>query len=320
MRIPKKISIANIPTPVQKINFDGKKFLIKRDDLTGVELSGNKVRKLEFLIAEARRKKSDYIFTCGGEQSNHCRATAIAAAMKGIKSRLYLWGSERKHSDGNLFLDKLIGSEIVYLSKDEYLRVNEIMMKDKASLEAAGKKAYIIPEGGSSALGIWGYINFIKELSSQIRKNQINGIITAAGSGGTSAGLLLGSLIYDFPVKIFAVNVLYNKNEITQKVLSLAHEANERFKLNVKIDSSKFEVIDGYSNEGYKHIEDNKIEVILKLFRETGILTDPAYTGKAFYAFNDNFLSAKRTSKVLFVHTGGIFGVFGKKTNYLRLA
>ena len=127
MKIPYKIHLANIPTPLEKIEFDGKKFLIKRDDLSGTELSGNKIRKLEYILYDAKRKGAEIVFTCGGEQSNHARATAIAAAKVGMKSKLFLWGDGSGPAEGNLFLDKFIGAELTFLDKKNYENVNQLM-------------------------------------------------------------------------------------------------------------------------------------------------------------------------------------------------
>ncbi len=317
MKNPKKINLANIPTPVFKINYNGCTFHIKRDDYTGTELSGNKIRKLEYLLYEAKKLGADYVFTSGGEQSNHARATAIAAASVGIKSKLFLWGQERKNYDGNLFLDKMVGAEFVFLNLKEYQNLEKHISREKNKLERKGKKVYVIPEGGSSPTGIWGYINFVRELKEQLDGKKIKGILVAAGSGGTTAGILLGLHLYNLNFKIFAVNVLHTPEFMTGKIKNLADECNAKYKITRKIDYSRFEVIGGYSGEGYKHIAQQKVHVIRDFARQTGIILDPAYTGKAFYAFNELFLKGKKTSSVLFLHTGGLFGAFAKRKNYL---
>jgi D-cysteine desulfhydrase len=195
MRRPQKINLANIPTPIQKLNFHGCQFFIKREDFTGLELSGNKVRKLEYLLYKARKEKTNFIFTCGGDQSNHARATVAASASLGIKTKLFLWGKDSKLADGNLFINKFIGADVKYLNKKEYSSVIHIMEDEKKRLEKNGQKVFIIPEGGSSTLGIWGYINFIEELKRQLIFRSLKGILTAAGSGGTSAGLIVGACL-----------------------------------------------------------------------------------------------------------------------------
>ncbi len=318
MRTPKKIDLANIPTPVKKINFNGCTFFIKRDDYTGTELSGNKIRKLEYLLHEAKKLDADYVFTSGGEQSNHARATAIAAASVGIKSKLFLWGRERNNYDGNLFLDKMVGAELMFLNLDEYKNLDSHIATEKKKLEKKGKKVYVIPEGGSSALGIWGYINFVKELKEQIGEKRIKGILVAAGSGGTTAGILLGLHLYNLNFKIFAVNVLHSPEFMTEKIINLADECNAKYKITRNIDYSRFEVIGGYSEEGYKHIAPEKVDVIREFAGQTGIILDPTYTGKAFYAYNELFLKGKKISSVMFLHTGGLFGAFAKRKNYLK--
>ncbi len=318
MKTPKKINLANIPTPVAKVSYNGCSFFIKRDDYSGTELSGNKIRKLEYLLYEAKKQGADYVFTSGGEQSNHARATAVAAASVGIKSKLFLWGKERKNYDGNLFLDKMVNSEIVFLNLKEYQNLDEHIQREKKKLEKKGKKVYVIPEGGSSALGIWGYINFVNELKEQLGEKRIKGILVAAGSGGTTAGILLGLHLYNLNFKIFAVNVLHTPEFMTEKIIRLADECNAKYKITRNIDYSRFEVIGGYSNEGYKHISAEKIKVIREFAGQTGIILDPAYTGKAFFAYNKLFLEGKRTSSVLFLHTGGLFGAFAKRKNYLK--
>lgn len=318
MKIPKKLDLANIPTPVQKLKFNNAEFLIKRDDYTGVELSGNKIRKLEYLLYDAKKKKADYVFTRGGEQSNHARATAIAAAQVGIKSKLFLWGQDRKTAEGNLFLDKMVGAEIDFLNKENYRFADDKMKEEKENFSKRGLNAVVIAEGGSSSLGIWGYINFVDELKAQISTNKIKSILHAAGSGGTSAGLLVGAALYKIPVKILAVNVLYDPNEFKEKIIELAERAVADFKIDVKINPNNLEMIDGYSEEGYKHISDDKVDLFRAFAKQTGILLDPTYTGKAFFAFNDLFLKGKKTTKTLFLHTGGIYGAFAKRSKYLN--
>jgi D-cysteine desulfhydrase len=316
MKRPGKINIANIPTPLEEIEFVNKKFLIKRDDLTGVELSGNKVRKLEYLIYQAKKEKADMVFTCGGDQSNHARATAIAVARAGIKSKLFLWGSDSKSADGNLFLDKLIGAEISFLNKRNYSEVNEIMYEERDALIKKGKKVFVIPEGGSTTLGIWGYMDVIHELKKQVDLKKINGICVAAGTGGTAAGLLVGFAQLKLNTKVYAVNVLYNKKVIHNKIMNLAEGCVLDYKLSCRINERNLVILDGYSKEGYKNITKDKLRVIKEFARSTGIILDPAYTGKAFAAFYRNFLFSKK--KVIFLHTGGLFGVFGKREKYLE--
>lgn len=319
MKLPARLQLANIPTPLEEVTFGGKKFLIKRDDLTGVELSGNKVRKLEFLVKKAKSERADVIFTCGGEQSNHARATAIAAARAGIKTRLFLWGKDSADAEANLFIDKFLGSEISFLNKKNYREVNEIMYEERDAMQHLGKRVYVIPEGGSTTLGVLGYVAFMEELSKQVNLKNIKGICVAAGTGGTAAGILAGAAAMKLDLKVYAVNVLYSKEEIKSKILNLAEGARLDFRLKGKINEENLVILDGYSTEGYKKIADSKLKIIKDFARSTGIILDPAYTGKAFTAYYENFLMKGKGKKVIFLHTGGLFGVFGKKKKYLSV-
>ncbi len=317
MNIPNKINLAHLPTPLEKLKFRNKNFLIKRDDYTGLDFSGNKIRKLEYLLYRARKRRAEIIFTCGGEQSNHCRATVSAAARVGIKTKLFLWTDNSKNAEGNLFLDRMYGAEISFLNKKNYEEVNDIMGEESTSLTDKGKRVYVIPEGGSTVLGIWGYISFINELKEQVDLQKIHGIISASGSGGTAAGMLVGAALNKLKLKIYAVNVLYSKKKLWKKILFLAEGVIKEYNLNCNIDESNLVIIDGYSKEGYKNIYDNKVKLISGLSKETGILLDPAYTGKAFAAYNDNFLIRGKGNKIIFLHSGGLFGAFAKRGKYL---
>jgi len=319
MKIPKKINLAHLPTPLETLKFKGKSFLIKRDDYTGSDFMGNKIRKLEYLLYEAKKEKADIIFTCGGDQSNHSRAVASAAAKLGFKTRLFLWGDSRNRVEGNLFLDKMYGSEISFLNKKDYSNVDELMTEERAKLVKKGKRVYVIPTGGSSTLGIWGYISFIDELRKQVDLKKIEGIYAACGSGGTAAGLLVGAALRKLKIKIYAVNVLLPEEEIRKRILQLAEGCMLDYKLPCKLDETRLVIIDGYSNEGYKSIADNKLKKMINFSSSSGILLDPSYTGKAFIAYNDLVLKKNRGKRNIFIHTGGIFGTFPKKNNYLKM-
>jgi len=313
--LPKRIHLANLPTPLQHLTFNSTKFFIKRDDLTGLETTGNKVRKLEYILADALRRKSNLLYTCGGDQSNHARATLFAGKSLGLETKLFLWGDDSKSPEGNLFLNKILNPKIVYLTESEYWNVQEIMKTD--AVQQKSKKIYIVPEGGSSPHGILGYANCISELYQDLSKST-NGILTAAGSGGTTAGLVIGSKLFGVPLKIFSVNVLYSRSRLENQIMSVIEDSIKEFKLDIKITHKDFEIIDGYSKEGYKNITDRKIKVIKEFAGQTGILLDPAYTGKAFCAYNEHFLKGRKSSNVIFLHTGGLFGIFSKKDQYIK--
>jgi D-cysteine desulfhydrase len=167
---PDRVSLARLPTPLEPLERTGARLgvelLVKRDDLTGAELSGNKVRKLEFLLAEAVQQGADTVITCGGQQSNHCRATALASARLGMASHLLLRTADPTRPPpptANILLDRVAGAEIQWISMADWQRRDELMAEAAARLSAAGRRPYVVPEGGSSALGSWGYVRAVVE-------------------------------------------------------------------------------------------------------------------------------------------------------------
>ncbi len=322
MTTPNKIVFANLPTPIHAIFFEGFEILIKRDDFTGTEWTGNKIRKLEYLAFDALSKKADVLLTCGGVQSNHARATACVAAKLGLRCILYLRGVEPKNVDGNLALSKLFGAEIKYVTSEEYDSIFSVAEKDIKKLSKQGLKSYFIPEGGSSEIGIWGYIEFVNELQKQLRKikNKPSHLVTAVGSGGTIAGLVLGKKLYNLKSDIVGVNVLKTSGDFEKITIDLANKCLKKYRLGVKVTSKDFEILDGYSSEGYDNINDEKVSMLTEIAHETGLILDPAYTGKAFYGMVDHFIyQGNEFNKLMFIHTGGLFGVFAKINQYVKL-
>lgn len=320
MNYPTKVELANLQTPLHAIFFEGFEILIKRDDLTGMEWTGNKIRKLEYILFDALQQKADVLITCGGIQSNHARATAAVAARLGLKSILYLRGKEPKSYDGNLALDKLFGADIKFVTQEEYDNIEEIVAKEINKLKKKGLKGYFIPEGGSNSLGIWGYIECAYELYKQFKqmKNKPSHIVTAVGSGGTLAGLLVGKKLWGLKSELVGINVLKTSDDFEKIVYDLACECNKKYKLGLKFSTNDFKILDGYSKEGYENITKEKLELLGLIAQDYGLLLDPVYTGKAFYGMVDHFIyQGNDFNKLLFLHTGGIFGVFPKLKKYL---
>ena len=203
------------------------------------------------------------------------------------------------------------------MNKKNYGFVNEIMQEESEILRKEGHNVYVIPEGGSTTLGIWGYISFVDELLNQVDPKKTGGILMAAGTGGTAAGVLAGFARHNLNMKVYAVNVLYREKDIKKKILQLAEGAVIDYKLSYEVNPDNLVVLDGYSEEGYKKISRSKLELVRRFFSETGILLDPAYTGKAFCAYHDNFLMKNKKTNILFLHSGGLYGVFGRRSEYL---
>lgn len=320
---PNSIHLAQLPTPIEKLArlskiFEGPQLYIKRDDLTGIGLSGNKVRKLEFLMAEALEQQCDVLITCGGQQSNHARTTAVVAAKMNLKSHLVLRNSIGGALDGNLFLSKLVGAEVQYIAKEEYEWVDAIMAGIAADYKSKGHTPYIIPEGGSNELGVLGYLKAAKELANQLRgmNLKIDHIIIAVGSGGTYAGLLLGKFIYDIQAEIYGINVCDDEDYFVNKIFGILKKAQKRFNLNLNINKSDIKIIDGYVGKGYGLSSQEEIDIIKRVASAEGIILDPVYTGKAILGLADQIRQGKfkPEENILFIHTGGIFGLFPKRS------
>lgn len=319
---PNSFPLARRPTPIEKLDrlsqaLEGPELYVKRDDLTGIGLTGNKVRKLEFLIQDALDKGCDTLITCGGLQSNHARATAITAAKLGLQCRLVLRDQTGGDLDGNLFLDRLVGAEITFISAEEYKRVDEVMNRLAESLRSEGRKPYIIPEGGSNELGALGYVRAVEELCEQLKtiKLRIDHVVTAVGSGGTQAGLLLGKMLYDLSAEIHGINVCETAEYFVSRIYGIIERARAAYGIDVTLAPTDVHVIDGYVGKGYALSRAEEIDTIKRVAKMEGLLLDPVYTGKAIYGLIDQIRKGyfKRGDKVLFWHTGGIFGLFPKR-------
>lgn len=301
----------------------GVELYIKRDDLSGVALSGNKIRKLEFVLADALAQKADTVITCGGAQSNHCRATAIAAAMLGLNCRLLLRTPDPSNPpplEGNILLDRMAGAEIVWITPDEYKQRDELMAREAESLQTSGRKAYPIPEGASNALGALGYIRATEELVNDITNTLGGGnrpctIINAAGSGGTSAGLILGAKIFDLNARIAGVNVCNDRAYFVRAIGDICERAIADYYLDVDFNRQRdVEIIDGYVGLGYALSQTEELELISEVARTEGIFLDPVYTGKAFFGMIEELKRDPKCfgERIIFLHTGGLFGLFPK--------
>ena len=216
LHYPRRVDLARVPTPLQYLERAtgrwgrGHRLWVKRDDLTGCILSGNKVRKLEFIAAHAIDSGCDTLITCGGLQSNHCRATAFAGARLGLKVHLLLRGEEPAEADGNLLLDRLAGAEVSCYPPGQYFReIDQLFRQWQSHYADQGRKALAIPTGGSDGIGLWGYIAACEELAADFERAGIDRahIVTATGSGGTQAGLTPGAALHRLPATVWGVNV-----------------------------------------------------------------------------------------------------------------
>lgn len=337
---PPRISLAQTPTPLHPLkrlqeSIGGPLIWLKRDDLTGAVLSGNKVRKLEFIAAKAKQQACSALITCGGIQSNHCRATALVAAQLGFKCHLILRGipSDQQLSDGNQLLDELSGCTISYHKPAEYFtHLDDIFAEVSKGFAERGDKALVIPTGGSDGDGLWGYIAACEELKKDFAQHQINPsvIITASGSGGTQAGLVVGAQLFDLAATVYGINVCDDEDYFVSKIAADIQEWQQKYpeqakQLNCQPDQSKdlINIIDGYVGKGYGIASDAVIDTIRLLARTEGIVLDPVYSGKAFNGLlmeiaNGRFNSSADATpeNIVFIHTGGVFGLFAFKEQF----
>lgn len=310
--------LAQLPTPLERMNrlSDewGVHLFVKRDDLTGSALSGNKVRKLEYLFAEAKAKGCDTIISCGAVTSNHARATAVAARIAGFQCRLVLAGDPPEAPTGNLQLDLLAGAEIVYISRADYsTKIDSILDEQAELLRQEGRTPYIIPSGGSNSTGLMGYVQAMEELSQQCKGEGLTPdvVCCAVGSGGTYAGIVLGAELHNFKADLLGVLVCDTIDVFTEKVNHDIAEAVMRFCLSVNSGSWPLHMVDGYIASGYARTNSEQLRFMRHVAQSEGLILDPVYTNKAFFGLFNEIRSGsiKSGSNVIFIHTGGIFGL-----------
>ena len=295
---------------------------IKRDDQTGTEFSGNKIRKLEYSINEAINNDCDTLITCGGIQSNHARATAAAGIKLGLKSVLVLRSDEKPELEGNYLIDKIMGADVRIISSEDYReRRQEIMENILKELEAKGRKGYIIPEGASNGVGTFGYLACFKEILEQEKEHGIvfDTIVTAIGSGGTFAGLYLGNKLTNSGKKIVGINVCDTAEYFKERVSEILKEV-KTYIPDTEFEISKDDmcIIDGYVGDGYAVSRTEELDFICDFAEAEGIVLDPVYTGKAMRGLYTEIKKGtfKDSKNILFIHTGGLFGLFSKRDQF----
>ncbi|MEG0780395.1 MAG: D-cysteine desulfhydrase family protein, partial [Oscillospiraceae bacterium] len=305
-----RLSLGIYPTPLTKLEHlsrrVGRDIWIKRDDLCGVALGGNKVRKLEYLLADAKAQGCDTVFTTGGAQSNHAMLTAACAARLGMQTVLVLKKRGVTDHRGNLVLDDIYGAEVRFVDSDSYDDVYAEMARLAAALEKQGHKCYQIPVGGSTALGSLGYVGCVREIAAQARDAgiRVGSIISATGSGGTTAGLVLGASCYLPGTGVLGMGV--DDDDFDTIVPQLAHEAAGLLGASLTLTPADF-AMSYHFGAGYSIPNAADTPAMLALAREEGILLDPIYTGKAFAGMLELLESGyfPGDDPLVFVHTGG---------------
>jgi len=325
--MPKKISLAALPTPLFRHDrldaLCGTEVWVKRDDISASGAAGNKIRKLEYLAAAALEQRATTLITCGGQQSNHARATAIVAAELGLKALLLLRTADPSSPPppvGNLMLDYLVGAEVRFITPAEYRERDRLMATAASELEARGERPYVIPEGGSNGLGSLGYVDAMAEVRAQLDAGLAGGprafdaVVHACGSGGTSAGTALGARRYEIAPLTHAVAVCDDRAYFESVVGRIIEET---VALMPELDVSARPMIhDTWKGPAYGLASAEQASFIVEVARKTGLLVDPVYTGKALFALSRLEPKPKR---VLFLHTGGLPGLLAQSETFAGL-
>lgn len=333
INFPHRLHLAQTPTPLQLLDrlskeLGGPRIWVKRDDLTGCAISGNKVRKLEFILAKAIEQGADTIITCGGVQSNHCRATAILGAQLGLKVHLILRGDEpTDKSLGNLFLDQLSGAEISYYPLSEYQYLSELFQQWEQHYIGSGNSPFSIPTGASNGTGAWGYIACAQELANDFQQHDISPslIVCATGSGGTQAGLALGAELFQLGAPVLGIAVCDDEAYFQKKVredMKAWHSEYQHLLDLDKPDLDTFDigklnihVNDRHIGPGYAVATPEVFSTIKHLAKTEGLILDPVYSGKAFHGLLEEIKVGQYSNvqDIVFIHTGGIFGLLAQR-------
>lgn len=325
---PPRLALASLPTPLQPLqrwqfrNPRAPRVWIKRDDLTGSILSGNKVRKLEFVVADALENGCDTLITSGGVQSNHCRATCAVGAQLGLHVHLVLRGEEEPLPDGNFLLDNLLGASVDCYPKRHFSQLLEERYADlQARYAAAGRTAIGIPIGASNGVGIWGYLSAWDELQQDFQRLGLSPdhIITATGSGGTQAGLTLGAVLDGDTIKVWGINVCDDESYFRAKIIEDVADWAHRYPENTAPEDLAVNVIEGYVGPGYGRADSEVFEFIKAMASNEGLILDPVYTGKACHGLFAEIEAGRfdAADDVVFIHTGGVFGIYPYRKEFL---
>lgn len=313
-----RTKLAFLPTPIQELprltkTLSGTRIFIKRDDLTGLALGGNKTRKLEYLFGDASQHDIDTIITAGALQSNHCRQTAAAAAQVGLHCELLLNSDQPTSLEGNVLLDALLGAKIHWKNSPQSPQTLDELAQQ---LRSQGRKPYIIPYGGSNIFGTLGYVNAMFEIVEQEKTlpQPITHIVLATCSGATHVGLVIGAQLASFSGKIISISVDHDesqKKHFQQELTDLANATAAFIRLNRQFNNDDFDIIYNYA-QGYGIVGELEHNAIKLLAQQEGILLDPVYSARAFGGMLDMIRRNMFTknNSLLFLHTGGQAALF----------
>lgn len=318
-----RVRLGHLPTPLEPMDrlsemLGGPRLWVKRDDCTGLSSGGNKTRKLEYLMADATAKGTDTIITQGATQSNHARQTTAAAAKMGMECHILL--EDRTGSNdqsyilnGNVLLDRLHGATVS--KRAGGTDMNAEMEKLAETLRHKGKTPYIIPGGGSNAIGALGYVNCARELTEQAAGIglEIDALVHATGSSGTQAGLVAGLAALQSEIHLLGIGVRAPQEKQEQMVFDLAQKTADHLGTGLTIDRASVRANCDYVGPGYGLATPGMIDAVKLLAQTEGLLFDPVYSGKGLDGLIDQVKKGyfDGMSNVVFLHTGGSVALFG---------
>jgi D-cysteine desulfhydrase len=312
---PTRVQIGAFPTPLQKLSrlsaALGREIWTKRDDLSGVALGGNKARKLQFLIADALATGCDVVIATGYVQSNNVVQTAAAARAYGLRSVLVLTGHAPDSVRGNLLLARLLGAEIVFAGDSAQL---EALEREAARQRSAGAKPYVLPPGGSTGLGVVGFVEAVFETKQQCQSAGVapDCLVFPTGTGGTQAGLALGLRLAEWPVTLYGVSTGKTRDEMLEDLPGMANAAAVVLGRNERLRADDFIVDDRFYGEGYARPGRVDFQAIVEFAQLEGHFLDPVYTGRAMHGLRTLIGRGELpgTGPILFWNTGGTAALF----------
>ncbi|MFK7963799.1 MAG: D-cysteine desulfhydrase [Burkholderiaceae bacterium] len=318
-----RVSLGHFPTPLEPMDrlsemLGGPRLWVKRDDCTGLSSGGNKTRKLEYLMADAQAQGADLVITQGATQSNHARQTAAAAARLGMACEILLedrTGSEDPQYalNGNVLLDRLHGATVA--RREGGTDMNVEMTKSAAAHEAKGRKPYIIPGGGSNAIGALGYVNCARELVVQAAEQglKIDALLHATGSSGTQAGLVAGLAAIESDIHLLGIGTRAPQPKQETMVFELAKATAAHLNTGLNIERDSVRANCDYVGAGYGIPTPGMISAVKLLAETEGLLFDPVYSGKGLDGMIDLIKRGafEGMENLVFLHTGGSAALFG---------
>jgi D-cysteine desulfhydrase len=322
----RKLPLAHLPTPLwhndaldSLVNAE---VWVKRDDMTSGAAAGNKLRKLEYLLGDAVERGATVVLTCGAAQSNHARATAVAARELGMRAVLFLMtrsGQPPEQAGGNLLLDLMVDAELRFITHAQYQQRDALMEQAACELAQRGELAYVIPMGGSNGLGALGYVDAMREIREQLDRGLGGGpagfdaVVCACGSGGTGAGCVLGARAFGVASQVHAMAVCDDESTFRGTIAGIVSQA-QALGANHGPQADLL-VHDRWKGPAYGVASEEQRQFIMDVARRTGLVLDPVYTGKALFGLAR---MDDRPRRVLFLHTGGLPGLLAEPDLPLR--